>query len=173
MAAVGLAPGATCRPSSLSHLAAAHRGQESRFDVSEHMQIGEVAERTGLSLRTIRRYEEVGLVTPATRSQGGFRLYTAADLRRLGLIRQMKALGFRLDEMRDLLSLLTPDMADSAAGKRVEEQRFDSLRDFSRTADHRCSELRARLDAARDFQAALHERRARLAVGASRGNTPR
>ncbi|PXY17044.1 MerR family transcriptional regulator [Prauserella flavalba] len=136
------------------------------------MQIGEVAERTGLSLRTIRHYEEVGLVTPDTRSQGGFRLYTAADLRRLGLIRQMKALGFKLDEMRELLSLLAPDLADSAAGKPTEEQRLDSLRGFSRTADRRCGELRARLSAAREFLATLQERRTRLAVGTSRENTP-
>ncbi|MEV6934127.1 MerR family DNA-binding transcriptional regulator, partial [Streptomyces sp. NPDC051132] len=41
---------------------------------SEHMQIGEVAARTELSLRTIRHYEETGLVIPSARSQGGFRL---------------------------------------------------------------------------------------------------
>lgn len=43
------------------------------------MQIGEVAERIGLSLRTIRYYEEVGLVVPSVRSQGGFRLYTEPE----------------------------------------------------------------------------------------------
>jgi DNA-binding transcriptional MerR regulator len=42
----------------------------------EHRQSGEVAERTGLSLRTIRYDEEMGLVSPSTRSQGGFRLYS-------------------------------------------------------------------------------------------------
>ncbi|MFE6489944.1 MerR family transcriptional regulator, partial [Streptomyces sp. NPDC057757] len=49
----------------------------------EHMQIGEVATRTELSLRTIRHYEETGLVMPSARSQGGFRLYTEADVARL------------------------------------------------------------------------------------------
>jgi DNA-binding transcriptional MerR regulator len=134
------------------------------------MQIGEVAELTGLSLRTIRHYEEVGLVTPDTRSQGGFRLYTAADLRRLRLIRQMKALGFSLDEMRTLLSLLAPGRADAAAARPTEEQQLDPLRDFSRTADHRCGELRARLGAAREFLATLDERRAYFAADASHGN---
>lgn len=57
---------------------------------SEHMQIGEVAARTELSLRTIRHYEETGLVTPSARSRGGFRLYTEADVARLMVVRRMK-----------------------------------------------------------------------------------
>jgi len=47
------------------------------------LQIGQVAERTELSIKTIRHYEEVGLVTPSARSAGGFRLYTGADVDRL------------------------------------------------------------------------------------------
>lgn len=76
--------------------------------MGERMQIGEVAERTGLSLRTIRYYEEVGLVVPSARSQGGFRLYAEPDVDRLQLIKRMKPLGFQLDEMRDLLAILDP-----------------------------------------------------------------
>lgn len=67
------------------------------------MQIGEVAARTELSLRTIRHYEETGLVVPSARSRGGFRLYTETDVARLMVIRRMKPLGFTLDQMRDLL----------------------------------------------------------------------
>lgn len=55
-----------------------------------HMQIGEVSERTELSLRTIRYYEEVELVVPTARSTGGFRLYTEADIARLTLVKRMK-----------------------------------------------------------------------------------
>jgi DNA-binding transcriptional MerR regulator len=47
------------------------------------MQIGEIAERTGLTQRTLRFYEERGLLQPATRLDGGFRLYTEDDLRRV------------------------------------------------------------------------------------------
>ena len=71
-----------------------------------HMQIGEVAERTGLSLRTIRYYEEMGLVRPSSRSAGGFRLYTGADVSRLLLVKRMKPLEFSVEEMRDLLHVL-------------------------------------------------------------------
>jgi DNA-binding transcriptional MerR regulator len=71
-----------------------------------HMQIGEVSEQTGLSLRTIRYYEEVGLVAPSARTTGGFRLYSENDLARLRLVRRMKPLDFSLEEMKDVLSVL-------------------------------------------------------------------
>ncbi len=61
-------------------------------------QIGEVAELVGLSLRTIRHYEEVDLVPPSGRSSGGFRLYTDADIARLRLVKHMKPLDFTLEE---------------------------------------------------------------------------
>ena len=71
-----------------------------------HLQIGEVAARTELSIKTIRHYDEVGLVAPSARSAGGFRLYTADNVDRLLAIRRMKPLGFSLDEMRQLLDAL-------------------------------------------------------------------
>lgn len=71
-----------------------------------HMQIGEVAERTGLSIRTIRYYGEVCLVEPSARSQGGFRLYTEQDVQQLLLIREMKTLDLSLEQIRELLQLL-------------------------------------------------------------------
>ena len=71
-----------------------------------HMQIGEAAKRIGLSIRTIRHYEDAGLVVPSARSEGGFRLYTDPDLDRLRVVKRMKPLGFTLEEMRDLLRLL-------------------------------------------------------------------
>ncbi|MBF4601844.1 MerR family transcriptional regulator [Frigoribacterium sp. VKM Ac-1396] len=70
------------------------------------MQIGELAERTDMSLRTIRHYDEVGLLTPSGRSEGGFRLYTHDDYLRLMVIRRMKPLGFSLDEMAELLRVV-------------------------------------------------------------------
>ena len=72
-------------------------------DTAEHLQIGAVATETGLSIKTIRHYDEVGLVVPSARSAGGFRLYTRADIDRLFVIRRMKPLGFTLDDMRALL----------------------------------------------------------------------
>jgi DNA-binding transcriptional MerR regulator len=70
------------------------------------MHIGELAEKSNMSLRTIRHYDEVDLLTPSGRSEGGFRLYTQDDLERLLLIRRMKPLGFTLEEMSDLLDII-------------------------------------------------------------------
>lgn len=123
------------------------------------MQIGEVAERTGLSLRTIRHYEEVGLVTPSARSKGGFRLYTEVDVERLMVIRRMKPLDFSLEEMRDLLEV-TDRLAVADDGPTGEErerlrERLDAYREV---ADARCETLRARLLAAEDFAATLRRK---------------
>lgn len=70
------------------------------------MKIGELGERTSLSHRTLRHYEEIGLITPTGRTEGGFRLYTESDFERLMLIRRMKPLGYSLEEMRDLLHVV-------------------------------------------------------------------
>jgi MerR family copper efflux transcriptional regulator len=92
------------------------------------MHIGELADRTGLSLRTIRHYDEIGLLKPSGRTEGGFRLYTGSDLERLLVIRRMKPLGFSLDEMAELLRIIESRSADTPANDRdkVEEvfQRF-------------------------------------------------
>lgn len=71
------------------------------------MHIGELAERTGLSLRTIRHYDEVGLLPATARTDGGFRVYSEEDFERLIVIKQMKPLVFSLEEMAEILSLLS------------------------------------------------------------------
>ncbi|WP_435107170.1 MerR family transcriptional regulator [Nocardiopsis synnemataformans] len=131
----------------------------------DHMQIGEVAERTGLSLRTIRYYGEVGLVEPSARSKGGFRLYTGSDVDRLLLIKRMKPLDFSLDQMRDLLGAL--DVLEAGGGTPDERSgllaRLDS---FSEVAEERCRVLRKQLDMAEEFAGRLQDQRARLEGGA-------
>ena len=116
------------------------------------MQIGEVAERTGLSLRTIRYYEEVSLVVPSARSQGGFRLYTEPDVQRLGVIMRMKPLGFQLDEMRELLGIL--DALTSGDTPDRDEQ-LRRLTGFWTAAEERCQALHTQLGIAEDFAATL------------------
>lgn len=74
--------------------------------------IGEVAERVGVTTRTLRYYEEFGLVTPSVRSAGGSRRYTEADVARVLRIRELQAvMGFNLEEIRELLG--TGDRIDS------------------------------------------------------------
>ncbi|WP_376714666.1 MerR family transcriptional regulator [Janibacter limosus] len=79
------------------------RDENTRID---RVHIGEVVERTGLSHRTIRYYEEMGLISPSARTDGGFRLYEEADIKRLLLIKPMKPLGFTVEEMGQLLEAL-------------------------------------------------------------------
>ena len=71
----------------------------------EMMHIGEVAKRMGLNPRTIRYYEKIGLLPPATRAESGYRLYTQVALERLEFTLKSKTLGLTLDEIRRLLSL--------------------------------------------------------------------
>ena len=67
-------------------------------------QIGEVAQRTGLTQRTLRFYEEKGLLTPADRMEGGFRLYSDADVGRVDLIKKLQdLLGFTLAEIKEMV----------------------------------------------------------------------
>ncbi len=95
------------------------------------MQIGDVATRTGLSIGTIRHYDEAGLVVPSARSQGGFRLYTDADVERLLVIRRMKPLGFTIEEMGELLRatdrLAAVQPPDDGAELRATFSRFQKI----------------------------------------------
>ena len=68
------------------------------------LQIGEAAERANLTQRTLRYYEEKGLLSPPTRLEGGFRLYSSDDMERVERIRQLKELlGFSLAEIKEML----------------------------------------------------------------------
>ena len=69
-----------------------------------YMQIGEVSERTSLTQRALRYYESLGLLAPASRMEGGFRLYSDDDLRRLEQIVELKRLlGFSLAEIKQIM----------------------------------------------------------------------
>jgi MerR family copper efflux transcriptional regulator len=107
--------------------------------IGRYWQIGEVSERTGLSLNTIRRYEQLGLLSSTRRSAGGFRLYDEDDLRRLQLLCDMRPLEFSVEERRALLTTLdalkrTPRGAERATlldrltmYRQVVAQRIDAL----------------------------------------------
>ncbi len=128
-------------------------------DQARQMQIGEVAERTGLSLRTIRHYEDVGVVTPSARSKGGFRLYTESDVERLMVVRRMKPLDFSLEEMRELLGIVDRISATDDPPAEDERRRLrERLDAYQKVAEARCEKLRAQLMAAEDFAATLHRK---------------
>lgn len=130
--------------------------------MTEHVQIGEVAARTGLSLRTIRYYEEVGLVAPSARSAGGFRLYAEADVDRLELVKRMKPLDFSLEDMRELLEVVDaldatprPGPGDDGAEREALLARLAAL---EASAQERVASLRRKLAVAEEFAGGLSER---------------
>ncbi len=76
-----------------------------KVDVDEpYLQIGEVADRTGVTQRTLRFYEERGLLKPPSRMDGGFRLYSETDVGRVEQIKRMQSLlGLTLAEIKDMV----------------------------------------------------------------------
>lgn len=102
------------------------------------MRIGEVAERTSLSFRTLRHYDDVGLVSPSARTDGGFRLYTEKDVERLLIIRRMKPLGYSLDEMRELLDVV--DALTAAPDDPALRARLDDIREGARERRRKLAE---------------------------------
>jgi MerR family copper efflux transcriptional regulator len=113
------------------------------------LQIGQVAEAVGLSLRTLRYYDEMGVVVPSGRSAGGFRLYTDADIDRIRVVKRMKPLDFSLDEMRDVLALLDA-VAITEPGPTLDELR-GRLEMYAALAGERRERLREQLAAATEF----------------------
>ncbi len=66
----------------------------------EALKVGELAKRTGLTVRTLHHYDEIGLLKPALHTESGHRLYTAEDVARLQRIKSLRQLGFSLEEVR-------------------------------------------------------------------------
>jgi MerR family copper efflux transcriptional regulator len=120
----------------------------------EFLQIGEVAERVGLSLRTVRYYEEVGLFTPAGRTQGGFRLYREDQVERLRLLKGMKPFGLTLSEIRELVDLI--DRSDAPGAAKAEL--VPDLEKYRGRADERIDQLERHLSEMRNLRAGIESR---------------
>jgi len=120
------------------------------------MHIGEFAERTGLSSRTLRHYEEIGLIPPTGRTEGGFRLYTDEDLRRMLTIRRMKALGYSTTEMAQLLQLL--DIFEGTSAKEDREVARTQLHETLEDARSRREKLARQVERADEFLGILRDR---------------
>jgi Cu(I)-responsive transcriptional regulator len=78
------------------------------------MQIGQAAAASGVTAKMIRHYEAIGLIPSANRKFSNYRDYSRHDVHRLGFIRRARALGFSMDEIRDLLRLWSNTKRSSA-----------------------------------------------------------
>lgn len=114
------------------------------------MHIGEVASRTDLSLRSLRHWEEVGLLEPSGRTDGGFRLYTEDDLEKILVIRRMKPLGFSLDEMKAAMANLET-LRDPATSAPTRERAMEDLAEVKNEAGQRRGKLVRQLEMADEF----------------------
>lgn len=92
------------------------------------MDIGRAAKASGVSVKMIRHYEEIGLLRDVARSAANYRLYSDADVHTLRFIKRARALGFPMEEIRTLLGLWQDKSRPSAAVKKVAKAHIDELR---------------------------------------------
>jgi MerR family copper efflux transcriptional regulator len=83
------------------------------------LKIGDFARLAETNLRTLRYYEELGLMVPASRSDGGFRYYRRTDLNRLNMIRNLQDLGLQLEQIRELMATRGVDLERGEVLRRV------------------------------------------------------
>ncbi len=89
------------------------------------MSIGQLAQRAGVAIDTVRYYERSALLPPAGRLPSGYRRYGDTELKRLRFIRRAKALGFQLEDIRELLSL--GDSGDVASVRHAAQHRLEDV----------------------------------------------
>ena len=112
--------------------------------------VGELARRTGLSVRTLHHYDAIGLLSPSHRTEAGHRLYAAADAARLQQILSLRQLGFSLEEVRDCLD--RPEFSP----RRVIRMHIDRLQERIESQRRLCEKLESiagRLDSAEEISA--------------------
>lgn len=112
------------------------------------MNIGDVSARTGLPTKTIRYYEDIGLVRPL-RDANGYRRFRETDMHKLGFVGRARALGFSIEECRDLLALYededraSADVRQIAIGHLEEIERkiaaLSDMRDTLKGLVHACA----------------------------------
>jgi DNA-binding transcriptional MerR regulator len=124
---------------------------------AQGLRIGELAQRAGVNPKTIRYYEEAGLLPPPERSESGYRTYSEADTAQLGFIRAAKDFGFTLGEIRELLAVRDRNEAPCPYVLGLVETKLADLNDRIQRLQHLSEELQALL---RDVAAMPAELRA-------------
>ncbi len=126
-----------------------------------YLQIGEVAERTGVTQRTLRFYEERGLLKPPSRLDGGFRLYSEDDVRRVEQIKRLQSLlGFTLAEIKDMVEADEVKMQIRATYRKdaaVSERRAKLLK-AKEVTQGQVAVIKLKLTALQEMQGHLEEK---------------
>ncbi len=116
------------------------------------MRIGEIAARLGLSHRSIRHYEDEGLITPAARTPGGFRLYSARDFQKFLFIMSMRPLDFSLDEISRFLTAIDQSLEDDP---KTRQAALAVLDEFAEIIEERWLALKQQLEIVGRFRGYL------------------
>ena len=112
------------------------------------MNIGDVARRSGLPTKTIRYYEDIGLISPL-RGQNGYRSFRESDLHKLAFLGRARALGFSIEDCRTLLGLYQDGTRESAQVKAVAEQHLTAI-------DEKIAQLKSMRDTLSHLVAECH-----------------
>jgi DNA-binding transcriptional MerR regulator len=140
-------------------------GPTSPAETQRLLRIQEVASELGLTTRSIRYYEEIGLLSPAARSEGAYRLYDTSDVERLRFIKALRDdAGFSLAEIAQLVEDEAARARSRDAFVRTEDraERRALVADSLDRADRQIHLLQAKIDRLAAMVAAAGERRARL-----------
>ena len=100
---------------------------ETSADTQSLLKVGDIARRTGKTVRAIHLYEEMGLLNPAVRSKGGFRMYRCDGVKRIEWIQKLQDMGFSLTEIRVFLRVWEESATAPKAMATVREIFTDKL----------------------------------------------
>lgn len=108
----------------------------------QRLSIGDLSKATGVKVVTIRYYEQIGLMPVATRTEGNYRAYQQAHVRRLRFIRRLRDLGFTLEQVRDLLRLASEKNQACAEVDRITSEHLTNVEHKIRDLKKLAAELR-------------------------------
>ena len=126
-----------------------------------YLQIGEVADRTGVTQRTLRFYEERGLLKPPSRMDGGFRLYSDDDVARVEQIKRMQSLlGLTLAEIKEMVEAeeVREELNATYRPDRPLEERIQRVTKRIEVTQRQCDIISTKLDAMVDMRKDLEEK---------------
>ena len=121
------------------------------------MNISEAGRKSGLSAKTIRYYEEVGLISPASRGDNGYRQYDSRSLEELNFLARSREVGFDLEECRQLLELHRDHSRQSRHARELVLEKSQQLQETSRVLRDELEALRTQMDEAVQQTRAAYE----------------
>jgi DNA-binding transcriptional MerR regulator len=120
------------------------------IELSKPLRVGELAKRTGKTVRALHLYEELGLLKPVHRSKGGFRLFSPSAIKRVEWIQKLQDAGFSLHQLQELRGVVEDASIASLAMNRVREAFAERLRE-TREQIHKLTRLEHELSASLEY----------------------